>query len=288
MKSLRKQGANLRQLAASDLPQMCGFQVPEILAFRDDHRGVWSLESYISGIDGRIAVKDDSLRKNVLVQASRSIISLQMSEATKRTADHEWIGDWVEQSCTILAGAAKTFVSPADRSKALDALCNYLSRSFKGMPVSAGRYHGDFCPGNLIVKMDKSGHVDATRSVIIAGIIDWDMAGRDAPPGFDVCQFAMALRRTLSGRQLGHIVVDLLDAGRWEPSEVSWFAEIEALNGDAALWTRTPEAMRAMVLLVWLRLVRSNIEKSPSFLRNWLWAAANVDWVLRSVLARYG
>jgi len=281
--ALRQQAGHLRQLAAENSTHHCGFRVPDILAFREDARTAWSLESYIAGHDGRLAVRDAASRTAVLVAASDAISSLQALGAPLRPADASWVAEWVERSCAVAGGVVRTITTEATRLRAIDVLSSSLARHFKGRPVSSGWYHGDYCPGNLIVDSAwMEGDRDTGRGPI-AGIIDWDRSGHDAPPNFDICQLAITLRRTLTGRQLGNVVADLLAEGRWSDEELTWFSQVEALKGSGGEWTRDPEAMRAMVLLVWLRLIRSNIEKSPPFAGNRLWAAANVEWVLRAV-----
>ncbi|MFO1133577.1 MAG: aminoglycoside phosphotransferase family protein [Hyphomicrobiales bacterium] len=286
MAALRQQAGNLRQLAAENATRHCCFRVPEILALRKAARTTWSLESYIAGHDGRLAVLDADSRMAVLVAASDAISSLQTTGAALRPADEAWVAEWVEKSCAIAGGVVRTIATEPTRVQAIDTLSSCLAHHFKDQPVSSGWYHGDYCPGNLIVD---SAWVEGDRNSgrgAIAGIIDWDRAGHDAPPNFDICQLAIALRRTLTGRQLGTVVADLIAEGRWSDDELTWFSQVESLKGSGGEWTRDPDAMRAMVLLVWLRLVRSNIEKSPPFASNRLWSAANVEWVLRAVSRR--
>lgn len=288
MKALQRQAGNLQQLAAENTTRHCGFRVPDILALGEVARTTWSLESYIAGHDGRLTVKDADSRTAVLVAASDAISSLQALGSSLRPADAAWAVEWVEKSCAVVGGVVRTITSGATRARAIDILNSYLVRHFEGRPVSSGWYHGDYCPGNLIVDNAwMEGDRNSGRSAI-AGIIDWDRSGHDAPPNFDICQLAITLRRSLTGRQLGNVVADLVAEGRWSDEELTWFSQVEALKGSGGEWTRDPDAMRAMVLLVWLRLVRSNIEKSPPFARNRLWAAANVEWVLRAVSRRYG
>jgi hypothetical protein len=116
------------------------------------------------------------------------------------------------------------------------------------------------------------------------GIIDWDRARPDAPPGFDACHLAIAARALASGEQLGQIVRDLLLRPRWTSEEEAWLVGSGGLDRSPGGWPREPEAIRAMVGLAWLHHVSNNVEKSNSFAINRLWAASNIERVVQVFL----
>jgi aminoglycoside phosphotransferase (APT) family kinase protein len=82
-----------------------------------------------------------------------------------------------------------------------------LRRRLAGFPVPAGVVHGDFWPGNLLV-----------RDGAVSGVIDWEMARLDGPATADLARFVTAYslyldRHTRPGRRVpGH---EGLRAGRW-------------------------------------------------------------------------
>jgi Phosphotransferase enzyme family len=82
-----------------------------------------------------------------------------------------------------------------------------LRRRLAEHPVPAGVVHGDFWPGNLLV-----------RDGAVSGVIDWELARLDAPATIDLARFVIAYslyldRHTRPGRRVaGHRG---LRAGRW-------------------------------------------------------------------------
>lgn len=89
-----------------------------------------------------------------------------------------------------------------------DAACaDGLRRRLAGFPVPACVVHGDFWPGNLLV-----------RDGAVSGVIDWELASLDGPASKDLARFVIAYslyldRHTRPGRRVpGH---PGLRAGPW-------------------------------------------------------------------------
>ncbi len=280
--SLRRQRKRLETLRAQDIGERFGFQIPTILAFVDSGDSVWSIETFVPGVDGRVLLRDSGPRQKALASAGNLIMAVQADGAEPARADEAWAGEWIDRTADALRAPVKTIMSDTARSAAVASFRRHLAHAFRGRALGAGWYHGDFSPGNLLYAglTDRDGSPESR----VSAILDWDRAGRGGPVGFDVCQLAMTARRVVTGHQLGSIVVDLLRAGQWNEEERAWLSRVESLDGPDGDWTRDASPLRAMVLLVWARQILANIEKYDQYARNRLWSAANVEWVLRYIL----
>jgi|SRR6266568_2881463 len=111
--------------------------------------------------------------------------------------------------------------------------------------------HGDYSPDNVLVGEDLNQ---------VSGIVDWATARPDGPAPADRCLFLLALRRELTSRELGDLVV-------------------RAVTGNGT--DRVEE--NALLLVSWLLHVADNTAKSTRYHHSWLWLARNVVPVLRAV-----
>jgi hypothetical protein len=285
--SLRRQRDRLVALNGETGAQRCGFLIPRILAFADRGSEVWSAEGRIEGRDGRSVIHDSALRPDAMLAASNAMLCMQTAGAAFRATDEAWVEHWINRPARVLLEPVRTIMTARARAAAAGVVRETLTRAFQGKTVATGWYHGDFGAGNLLFDpgwTERASAGDTAGGRVLTGIIDWDRAGRDGPLGFDVCQLALTTRRTLTGRQLGAIVVDLLKAGHWNSEELAWLERLEPLHGEHGTWIRDSDALRAMVLLVWLRQIEANIDKYDMYVRNRLWSTANVEWVLRYCL----
>ena len=87
------------------------------------------------------------------------------------------------------------------------------------------------------------------------------------------------MRRIATGQEFGALVRDLYLRPRWNTEERDIF-ERAGLTSERDGWTVDPEALRAMLGLVWLTQVTANIDKNTSYPKNRLWASSNVERVL--------
>ncbi len=288
MESLVRQHERLA-MAHAELPTgECDFSIPQILAFSRASGVVWSIEKFIGGKDGRSVIQAPDLRAAALVATANAIDCLQSCTVKATVIDTAWIEEWIDRPAAVLCEPVHTLMSRRARQAAVATFKLQQRTYWFGRTVPLGWYHGDFNPGNILFRQDRwrpetNGQVAGNRPSLAAveGIIDWDRAGRNGPQGFDICHLAISARRVLTGRQVGEIIRDLLLEGRWNADELAWFGRCKALDGPAGEWTSEPAALRAMVGLVWLRLMIANIEKSSDYLSNRLWSAANVERVLK-------
>ena len=288
MESLVRQRERLEILRAELPIDECGFGIPQILAFSRAPGLVWSIEKFIGGKDGRAVIQSPGLRAAALAATANAIDSLQSRTVKSTVIDSAWIEEWIDRPAALLCKPVHTLMSRRARQAAVATFKLQQRTYWLGRTVPLGWYHGDFNPGNILFKQDPlrpgtNRHAVATHApfAVVEGIIDWDRAGRNGPQGFDICHLAISARRVLTGRQVGEIIRDLMLEGRWNADELAWFGRCKVLDGPAGEWTSEAGALRAMVGLVWLRLMTANIEKSSDYLSNRLWSAANVERVLK-------
>jgi hypothetical protein len=288
MESLVRQRDRLEILHAKLPASGWDFRISEILAFGKEPDRVWSIEKFIAGKDGRVVTHDPVLRPAALAACANAICRLFQPTVKPTTIDSAWIEEWIDQPADLLLGPVHTLMSRGARRSAVAAFKREQRGYWLGRTVPLGWYHGDFNPGNIVFRADPQpgepgadGATGGIQAPAVEGIIDWDRTGWNGPQGFDICHMAISARRALTGQQVGEIVCDLLLEGRWNAEELGWFADCTALAVPARDWMTEPEALRAMVTLMWLRLMAANIEKSRAYLSNRLWAAANVERVLR-------
>lgn len=283
--SLRRQRDSLALLRSDARLKNRPFSIPEIIAFCDTPEAVWSVERFISGQDGRTVTSQPAIRPAALTSAAQAIRYIHSRSASATLVDAAWVEKWIERPAAQLEAVVLTLMTRQQRQHAIKAFTQRQKTYWLGRQVQLGWYHGDFSPGNVL--FDISGAADGGEPTVrVEGIIDWDRAGIDGPVGFDVCQLALTMRRVLGGQQIGDIVRGLYSSRRWDDDELIWFSGGNQSDGAGGDWTHEPDALEAMVGLVWLRLVTSNMEKCEPYTHNRLWAANNVERVLQIFLPR--
>ncbi|MBI2717830.1 MAG: phosphotransferase [Rhizobiales bacterium] len=287
--SLVSQQASLRIIPTSNTG--LEFGISHILAFGRSAGKLISIERFLPGHDGRTVIGTPGLGSAALAEAARLIGRFHAGNSASAVIGENWLEDWIVRPANRLQQPVRTLMSAQSRETAIAAFTRQQCDYWRGRMVELGWYHGDYCPGNILYSTEKirpqgDDPVSPHRptQVAIASIIDWDRFGTDGPAGFDICQLAVTARRVQTGQQIGDIIGELLRTGRWSAEETTWFEACGQLRGPAGDWTRQPAAMRAMVALAWLRLMAANLEKSAGYIHNRLWAAANVEAVLRLYL----
>lgn len=241
------------------------FELPLILASRDEPARVATVEAFIDGDDGRAA---PALPASALGGAASAIRLIHARKATSRRIDQDWVSAWIDGPIRQVSQTLSVILPPHDKARALARFGAWQGAFWLGRNESLGRCHGDFALDNLIFRTAPSGPE-------LAGIVDWERSQPDGPAEFDVCLLMISARMHDQTAQLGSVVGQLLDRPVLDPEERAW-AEPEG----ATSW-QDPEWVRAMVGLTWLRHVVANLDKSGQYGRNRLWLAQNIDWVLR-------
>jgi aminoglycoside phosphotransferase (APT) family kinase protein len=177
-----------------------------------------------------------------------------------------WIDDHLE---ALVRHAGRRLPMPV----AMQRLRDELHETVLGGSFSAGWIHGDYWLGNVL--FDGSGLAPGE----VAGIVDWDAFGLLELPLHDVLHLVFSTRRLVSGRELGHMVRDQLQGGRWSPQEDALLERYGSWRRDGSL----PE--RHALLLYWLRQAAMHAQQQeiPSGLRYRVWQRRNVLPVLAAL-----
>jgi O-antigen/teichoic acid export membrane protein len=280
IQSLERNRARIETLRSDPRLINPPFELPQILAFTRSSNSVFLVERIISGEDGRITLKRSG--REALQAAAQSITFIHERTAKQEVINGTWLKDWIDRPCSLLETPVHTIMTRTTRRAAIALFREEQHQFWSGRPVSLGWCHGDFSPGNIIFTRrtkEETAPSDSVPQIIVSGIVDWDRAEPNAPPGFDACHLAIAVRSIMSGRELGEIIRELLLAPRWSPQERIWLAAHR--ERDSRLWIEG-EGVRVLVGLVWLGRVTANLEKSGRFARNRLWSSVNVERVLQA------
>ena len=286
----------LRRLNADQRLTGRDFLLPEILALKREEGRARVVESLLPGEDGRTALKVSAARDSAMSGAMRAIAILHERTSRPVLIDDDWFDKWMVHPARNLQRPVLTLLAEEQRNAALAALEAEQRDFWHGRKIRLGWSHGDYSPGNILFeKFPNRNEGGAGRqtdkpdaSVKVGGIIDWDMASPDSPPGFDACHLAITTRSQLTGDGLGRIVRELLLEPVWKPEEERWLAA--SIHSDCGLndWPSQPDAVRAMVGLVWLHHVNANMQKSRRFVTSRLWASSSVERVLQVFLQAPG
>ena len=110
----------------------------------------------------------------------------------------------------------------------------------------------------------------------VVGVVDWELAAIDHPL-LDLMHLLLSLRMQMQKREMGNVILDLMEGAAWSPEEQALFnTEQQFISGDSL----NP---RILLLLCWLRHVSYNITKSSIYGNHWLWFSQNVGGVLRKI-----
>lgn len=270
--SLERSVLRLTGLAGDPRLAMLPFAIPKILARHRTEAALLVIEEAIAGIDGRQVLRSDKQRLMALAAAASAIAALHDATATSRQIDAAWLDHWISRPLGRVRACPALLLPRPARERALQVLAQEQQAFWLGRWQQVGMCHGDCSPGNLLFAPPQP-----SRAMTIAGLVDWDSAGNDAPAGLDQCHLALTCRMLVHGAELGAVVRELLANPRLDTDEQSWIG-----GGQDGGWSTDAAAIRAMVGLAWLNHVAANLDKSGHYAKSRLWLAYNIDWVLRA------
>ncbi|MEI2298800.1 aminoglycoside phosphotransferase family protein [Ensifer sp. MJa1] len=250
--------------------------LPARLTVRHTKGGLDCIEAVSRGEDAHGLSNNPADLQSGLTAAARAIAILHGRTSSVRKIDETWFQDWVERPTAQLRLLNGALLSRSRREQALDLFVARQRSYWLGRKLPLGWCHGDLRPHNLRF-------IRSSGAVGLAGILEWGNARSDAPAGYDACGLAIALRMGGSAEPVGAIVADLLWLPQWHEGEKTWFA---GAAGNELDWSKDAAATAAMVGLVWLHQASGRIGHIEGAGR--LWAASNVDRVLRIVSSSKG
>jgi SAM-dependent methyltransferase len=205
-----------------------------------------------------------------LSEAVRGVQAFHAATATVRTVDDLLLGAWVDEPICTLEETLKAAGRLCGRELPLgEAIRDTIRSRILGARLDVGFVHGDFFPDNVLMS-------PAHRFL---GLVDWENAQVDYPVCLDRLTMLLSVRMQRRRRELGSIVLDILEERRLSGDERAWLNHGELFDEDLA---------EGLVLLAWLHLVSASAVKAPRSLSWPVWLTLNVDAVLTSVQKRSG
>jgi Phosphotransferase enzyme family len=255
---LRRQTEVLRLLRADDRLAEWHQVLPRIVGEGDISGSYCVLESRLPGSGGPSALRDPRRRR-----AYRSSAIATISEMHRCTAHPVRVGEdelrrWVHAPVAVVRAGL-----PRAQRAAADALGGALAEQVRGALVATGWTHGDYTADNVLA--DDDGRVVA--------VVDWCDGRSDGFAVLDVVTFLLTSDAVARRTELGTVVLDRLADDRHPDADL--IARAQRNLGADVLPTRT------LTVLGWLLHVSNNLQKSPSFAANPVWARRNLVAVVR-------
>jgi hypothetical protein len=203
-----------------------------------------------------------------LTRAVGTVDELHAATATVKTVDDMLLDAWVDEPIRMLKRTLEGAGRLCGRELALEgATRDTIRNRLLGAPLDVGFVHGDFFPDNVLL-----GPAPGT-----VGLVDWENAQVDYPVCLDRLTMLLSVRMQRRRRELGSIVLDLLEEPRLAGDEPAWLDCDELRDGDLA---------EGLVLMAWLHLVSTSAVKAPRAVSWLVWLTLNVDAVLAFVRER--
>jgi Phosphotransferase enzyme family len=224
------------------------------------------LTTRLPGQDGRRA--PPGAAGGLTLAAFAAIAPLHRCGQTVAVVDGELLRSWLAEPAELLARVAGP-------GPAVERVAAAVRAGLAGRRVRLGWTHGDFHPGNVLV-----------RGGQVAGIVDWDQARERDLVAADLAFWLLTVPAPGQRGELGAQVAARLRTGRcWRRSERRLLGTVAVDEADGA---DDPAFARGLLLLAWLRHVAGNLAKSDRYARSPLWSRRNVVPVLRQVGASDG
>ena len=256
---LARQAKILQRLRADERIGSWRELLPQVIAASEVNRCYCTVETRLSGNDGRLVLKDPERRDKLARTALATIARLHRQTVTVRTVDSGAILRWVHLPVARVRGC----VHRGER-ETLDEVERALAADLSGKDVAIGWLHGDYCADNVLVQDEE-----------ITGVIDWCQAEPEGLVILDVVGFLLNTERQVTGAELGHVICSWL-SGSPHPGHTMVADAQEALHADVL-------ATRTLVLLSWLLHVSNNLTQSQRYAANPLWTHHNIHAVLRAI-----
>lgn len=244
---LRSQDVRLARLHED--PRLAGLAAlaPRVVASGTAGTLPWFAETALRGRPGTELLREAGGRGLLLAQALGAIATLHESTAVLVRVDDAMLESWLDEPLRAIAALLAGRRDGAVATRGLTRVRDELRAGFLGREAAAGWVHGDFWPGNVLVRSGAERAAAGSPPGSISGIVDWDLADDRSLGIADLVHFVLLTRRLVTGRDLGVVVSSTLVDTRLDPDEQSAF---EGAGADAATWRRDG---RPAVLLAWLR-----------------------------------
>jgi aminoglycoside phosphotransferase (APT) family kinase protein len=270
LRALERETAALATLHANDRLGRWRELLPCPLVCGNLGRQYYRVDSALDGSPVLPPLGGAHARRQLLSTAAETIDLLHRRTATTVSGGPDLAERWVD---VHLRELSRVLGRRSWLTYRLERLRHELHEALTGGTFQAGRIHGDYWLGNLLFRVGES----RTRSP--TGIVDWEASAPLELALHDVLHLMLYTRRLLTGRELGHIVRDLLRGGDWSSEERVLMDRYGGRRHDASL------SERHALLLYWLRhtAVHAWHQSAPVGYRYRLWEHRNVLPVLAAL-----
>lgn len=244
-----------------------GALVPRALAWGEFEAQSYYLETAIAGTSASDLVRQRAEPATFKHDAARAIRQLHVGTAQRRVVDTDAFARLAGDDLATLYQLSAGWPEPARMRDALQSIEALLRRKLIGLDLPFGWVHGDYWPGNILVRADGG----------IGGVIDWDRAAPNQLPLLDILHLFAYVRKMQQRTELGDEIVGYLLPAAFDPAERALIDETLAqysLPADRDFW-------RAATFLYWLRFAAANLTRYPRLKSDTFWLSKNVLSVLK-------
>ncbi|MDQ2998541.1 MAG: aminoglycoside phosphotransferase family protein [Chloroflexota bacterium] len=253
-----------------ELPELhafCAF-VPRAVAWGDLQGRPYYLETALPGVGAADLVRSQTEPASMLQDAARLIGQLHLGTVRRRLVDEALFKRLAGDDLALLHQLAVGWPEATLLRQKLDQLEELLRSQIAGHELPFSWTHGDFWPGNLLVR---------PAAGVIGGVVDWDRASADQIPLHDLLHLLAYTRKLQRRSELGDEIVSYLLPAAFDKYARSLVKEA---IGELGLPT-SGEFFQAITLLYWLRFAATNLSRYPAFQRDSRWLKNNVFLVLK-------
>jgi aminoglycoside phosphotransferase (APT) family kinase protein len=254
-----------------ELESFCAL-VPRAVAWGDYEGVPYYVETALPGIGAGDLVRRQAEPATMKQEAARLIRQLHLGTMQRRVVDDAQFARLAGDDLALLSQLAERWPEAALLRQKLAQLEAQLRSQIYGHDLPFSWAHGDFWPGNLLLRPDNGA---------IGGIVDWDRASADQIPLHDLLHLLAYTRKMQQRSELGEEIVSYLLPAAFDKHERALVREAMI---DLGLLT-SAESFQAMTLLYWLRFASANLARYPAFQSDERWLKKNVFLVLKRGLS---
>jgi aminoglycoside phosphotransferase (APT) family kinase protein len=250
-----------------DLQTFCAL-VPRPIAWGEYEGRQYYLETALPGVGAADLVRRQAEPPWMKQDAAWLIRQLHMGTLQRRVVDDTLFARLAGDDLELLQHLAERWPEAVLLRRRLDQLEDLLRVQLQGRELPFSWTHGDFWPGNLLLRSSDSA---------VSGIVDWDRAATDQMPMHDLLHLLAYSRKMQRRSELGEEIVSYLLPAAFDKYE-------RTLIKEAMEQLELPKSARffqAITLLYWLRFAAANLLRYPAFQGDGRWLKNNVFLVLK-------
>jgi aminoglycoside phosphotransferase (APT) family kinase protein len=250
-----------------ELHTFCTF-IPRAVAWGDQHGRPYYVETALPGIGAADLVRRQAEPVTMMRDAAHLIGQLHLGTLRRQIVDEALFARLAGDGLALLRQFVGGWPEAALLRQKLEQLDELLRSQIAGRELPFSWTHGDFWPGNLLIK---------PAAGVIGGVVDWDRASAEQIPLHDLLHLLAYTRKLQRRSELGEEVVSYMLPAAFDKYERSLVKEaIEQLELPTSV-----DFFRAITLLYWLRFAATNLSRYPAFQRDSRWLKNNVFLVLK-------